>query len=61
MASVFPKNPAIDAFFHTVHFTSVSDALSKERLKTLSDALELLRQRALVNNDVLSIVQVGDS
>jgi hypothetical protein len=55
MAAVFPKNPATDALFKSVNFTSVNDALSKERLKVLSDALDLLRQNALVNSDVLRI------
>ena len=60
MAAVFPKNPAIDALYDSVKFTNVTDALSKERLKALSDALELLRQNALINVDVLS-VEAGDT
>jgi hypothetical protein len=60
MAAVFPKNPAIDTFFETVNFTNVNDPLSKERLKALFNALELLRQKALVNSDVLR-VEAGDA
>jgi hypothetical protein len=55
MAVVFPKNPAIDSFCDSVKFTNVSDALSKERLEELSDALELLRQKALINRGVLNV------
>lgn len=61
MAAVFPKNRAIDALFQCINFTSVIDALSKERLKTLSDALELLRQKALVDKDVLNVIDPGDT
>jgi hypothetical protein len=55
MAAVFPKNPAIDALFKSVEFANANDALSKDRLKTLLDALELLRQKALINQDVLNV------
>jgi hypothetical protein len=55
MAAVFPKNEAIDTLFKSVKFTTVTDALSKDRLKELSDALELLRQKAFINADVLIV------
>jgi hypothetical protein len=58
MAAVFPKNSAIDALFQSVNFTNFNDALSKDKLKALSDALELLRQNALINRDVLDIEAV---
>jgi|HubBroStandDraft_6_1064221.scaffolds.fasta_scaffold00063_23 hypothetical protein len=45
MAAVFPVNAGTDALFKSVKFTNVNDALSKERLKALSGALELLRQK----------------
>ena len=61
MAAVFPKNPAIDALYNSVKFTSVIDALSKERLDALSDALELLRQKALINADVLNVETQGEA
>jgi hypothetical protein len=56
MAVVFPKNEAIDALFANTNFSNPVDALSKDRLKSLGDALELLRQRALVNKSVLDVV-----
>lgn len=55
MAVVFPKNEAIDALFASTNFSNPVYALSEERLKSLSDALELLRQKALVNNGVLTV------
>ncbi len=55
MAAVFPKNHAIDAFFECVRFSNVNDALSKQRLKSLADALEQLRQKALVHKDILDV------
>jgi hypothetical protein len=61
MASVFPQNSAIDVLFKNMRFTSVNEALSKERLKTLRDALELLRQKALLNRDVLNVMEDDDS
>jgi len=60
MAAVFPKNQAIDTLFKSVNFTTVTDALSKDRLKILSDALELLRQKAFINADVLNVDAEGD-
>lgn len=59
MAAVFPKNEAIDALYNSVKFTGIVDALSKERLDALSDALELLRQKALINADVLNVEEAN--
>jgi hypothetical protein len=54
MAVVFPKNAAIDALFTSTKISNFwSDVLPKERLQSLSDALELLRQKALVDQSVL--------
>ena len=55
MPVVFPKNVATDALFASTQFSNPNDAFSKERLKALLDALELLRQRALVNKSVLDV------
>jgi len=55
MAAVFPKNEAVEAFFGCVQFSNVNDALSKQRLKAFADALEQLRQKALVHKDVLNV------
>ncbi len=56
MAVVFPKNEVTDALFASTQFNNVPEALSKDKLKTFMDALELLRQKALVKKDVLRIV-----
>jgi len=53
MALVFPKNAATEALFLSTRFKNASDVLSKERTNALLDALELLRQKALVNKRVL--------
>ena len=55
-ALVFPKNPAIDNLIEaTAHFERRErDAFDKERLPKLLNALEGLRQKALVNLDILS-------
>jgi hypothetical protein len=54
MALVFPKNPAIDAFLSaTGEFKDPKEALSKDRLAKIFDAVEGLRQNALVDPSVL--------
>lgn len=54
MAVVFPENPAIDALFASTKFSGFwGNALLKDRLTSLSDALELLRQKALMDPSVL--------
>jgi hypothetical protein len=55
MAVVFPRNAATDALFANTKFSNFDDAMSKERLKALADALELLREKALVNKSVLEV------
>lgn len=50
MAVVFPQNPAVDTLFNaTSGFTGADEALSKDRLQRLMDAIEGLRQKALVD------------
>jgi hypothetical protein len=57
MAVVFPKSAAIDALFASTKFSNFwGDVLPKERLKSLGDALELLRQKALMDQSVLDTV-----
>lgn len=56
IGTVFPKNPALDELFGTMDFSIPSSALSKERLTALADAIELLRQKALVNKRVLDVL-----
>ncbi len=53
MALVFPKNAATEALFLSTRFKNAADVLSKEKTKALLDALELLRQKALVDRSVL--------
>ena len=53
MALVFPKNAATEALFASTRFKNSNDVLSKEKTKALLDALELLRQKALVDRSVL--------
>lgn len=54
MAVVFPKDSAIDDLFNaTAGFTSTDAALSKERLVQLLNAVEGLRQKALINQAIL--------
>jgi hypothetical protein len=53
MAMVFPKNAATHALFESTKFRQFNDALLKERLQSLFDASELLRERALINKGVL--------
>jgi hypothetical protein len=55
MAVVFPKNSAIDGLFNsTAVFANPEGALSKDRLKQLLNAVEEIRQNALVDPTVLS-------
>ena len=53
MAVVFPKNAAADELFECTKFKEPADTLSKERLQKLLDAVEGLRQNALINKSVL--------
>ena len=54
MAGVFPKNPAIDELFEaTSSFTDAKCAYEDARLEKLGDAVEGLRQRALLKKEVL--------
>lgn len=53
MALVFPKNPAIDALLKSTVFNDPADAVSKQALQKMLDAMECLRQKALVDAGVL--------
>lgn len=58
MVGVFPKNNATDALVVSTQFggdpySHLAELLSKDRLNALLDALELLREKALVNENVL--------
>lgn len=54
MAAVFPKNPAVLGFIEsTAVFKDRDEALSKERLMKIFDAVEGLRRKALVDTSVL--------
>ena len=46
--------------FASTDFLNPAYALSKDRLKSLSDAVELLRQNALVNKSVLDVVSESE-
>jgi hypothetical protein len=53
MATVFPKNEVLDALFaSTAPFKDPDDAFSPERLQRISDAVEGLRQKALLGGAV---------
>ncbi len=54
MAVVFPKNDAIDKLFAAVKLTNPQEAISKGRLNQIQDAMEAIRQKALVDPTVLS-------
>jgi len=56
MALVFPKNEVVDKLLETVKFSSVTDMAQPMRLKAISDALEMLRQKALVDRRVLDVL-----
>ncbi len=53
MAVVFPKNDAIDKLFAAVKLTNPQEAISKGRLNQIQDAMEAIRQKALVEPTVL--------
>ncbi len=54
MALVFPRNPVVtNVLLSTAVFKDPVEALSKERLQKISDAVEDLRQKALVDTGVL--------
>ena len=54
MAVVFPKNAAIDELFaSTAVFKNREEALSKDRLEKIRNAMEAIRQHALVEPAVL--------
>ena len=54
MAVVFPKNPVIDALLSsTAVFKDQQQAISKDRLSELFKAVEGVRQKALLNVDIL--------
>jgi len=54
MAMVFPQHPAIDALASSAKgFREPAQSLSAERLAIVDDAVEGLRQKALVNPAVL--------
>lgn len=54
MASVFPVNPVINKLFEaTAAFKDLKEAVSKERLSKIFDAVEEIRQQARVDAAVL--------
>lgn len=54
MAMVFPVNPVITEFcLCTVGITSLEEALSKERLQKLFDAVENIREKALISDPTI--------
>ncbi len=54
MAAVFPRNPATDELFaSTAVFDSWPEALSKDRLRKVFDALDGIRQKAFLGPAVL--------
>jgi hypothetical protein len=51
IAVVFPKNPVIDALFEaTAAFKEMGEATSKERLSKVFDAVQGVREKALVHD-----------
>lgn len=55
MATVFPKTPAIDELFAaTAVFKDSHQAFSKDRLEKVFDAVQNLREKALVHPSVLT-------
>jgi len=56
MALVFPKNDAVDKLLETAKFPNLFEMVQPRRLKAISEALEMLRQKALVNRRVLEIL-----
>jgi hypothetical protein len=55
MATVFPKNLAVDELFECTKFKNPADSQSKERLRRLLEAAENLRQNALIDDSVLGV------
>ena len=53
MAVVFPKNDAIDKLFAAVKLADRQEALSRERMSQIQEAMEAIRQKALVEPTVL--------
>jgi Tfp pilus assembly protein PilE len=56
VALVFPKNNAVDKLLETAKFPNLFDMVQPSRLKAISDAVELLRQNALVDKHVLDVL-----
>jgi hypothetical protein len=55
MAAVFPMNPAVDKLFKSAVFPTEADLLSTERKKMMFDAVQDIREKALIQNlDILS-------
>ncbi len=53
MAVVFPKNPAIQAFLSATAVFKDDKTVSEERLARVFDAVELIRQKALIHPSIL--------
>jgi hypothetical protein len=53
MAFVFPQNPIVTAFIASCKFRNSENAVSDERYKEMFEAVEGLREKALVNPSVL--------
>jgi hypothetical protein len=53
LAEVFPKCVEVDALFEATKFPTYNDYVRPEKLKLLFEAVEGLRQKALVSLDVL--------
>jgi hypothetical protein len=54
MATVFPKTEAIDKLFAATDFGDPAGAFDPGRLKTFMDAVEALRQKALIKPSILN-------
>jgi hypothetical protein len=53
MAVVFPQNPAIQAFLSSTAVFKDEKTVSEERLSKVFDAVELVRQKALIHPTIL--------
>lgn len=53
MAVVFPINPAIDAFVSSTAVFKDDKTVSQERLSKVFDAVELIRQKALIHPSIV--------
>lgn len=54
MAAVFPMTPELDKLFHSTVFPNDNDLLSIDRKTAVFDAVEGIRQKALIKNlDIL--------